>query len=71
LKASVRDLKPTLSSFDASCFDGIYVTGDVTPAYLDAIEQAREGKNRAASEDGGESQQMHLNLMSDDDANAR
>jgi len=71
LKASVRDLNPTLSFFDASCFDGIYVTGDVTPEYLDAIEQAREGKGRTGSEDGGASQQMHLNLMSDDEANGR
>jgi amidophosphoribosyltransferase len=66
LKASIRDLKPTLSCFDASCFDGSYVTGDVTPAYLDAIEQAREGKMASASEDGGVAQQMHLNLMSVD-----
>lgn len=63
LKASIRDLKPSLSCFDASCFDGAYVTGDVTPEYLDAIEQAREGKIAAASEDGGSAQQMHLNLM--------
>jgi amidophosphoribosyltransferase len=66
LKASIRDLKPSLASFDTSCFDGTYVTGDVTPEYLDAIEQAREGKIAAASEDGGASQQMHLNLMSSD-----
>ncbi len=64
LKASIRDLKPTLSCFDTSCFDGTYVTGDVTPEYLDAIEQAREGKIAAASEDSGSSEQMHLNLMS-------
>lgn len=66
LKASVRDLRPDLSCFDTSCFDGTYVTGDVTPEYLDAIEQAREGKGKAASEDGGASQQMHLNLMAAD-----
>jgi len=66
LKASIRDLKPSLSCFDTSCFDGTYVTGDVTPAYLDAIEQAREGKIAAAGEEGGTSQQMHLNLMSVD-----
>ncbi len=66
LKASIRDLKPTLSLFDTSCFDGTYVTGDVTPEYLDAIEQSRDGKGGKASEDGGASQQMHLNLMSAD-----
>jgi amidophosphoribosyltransferase len=43
LKASIRDLKPSLCHFDTSCFDGCYVTGDVTPEYLTAIEMAREG----------------------------
>ena len=62
LKASVRDLNPSLRGFDCSCFDGQYVTGDVTPEYLDAIEQAREGKTLATREDGGDSRQMHLNL---------
>jgi amidophosphoribosyltransferase len=32
LKASVRDLKPSLCHFDTSCFDGSYVTGDVSPS---------------------------------------
>ena len=41
LKASIRDLRPDLKDFDCSCFDGRYVTGDVTPEYLDAIEQMR------------------------------
>ena len=45
LKASVSDLRADLRRFDCSCFDGLYVTGDVTPEYLDAIEQARGRKN--------------------------
>lgn len=64
LKASVRTLNPALADFDASCFDGCYITGDITPEYLDAIEQARGGKGKGEKEDGGASQQMHLNLMS-------
>jgi len=64
LKASVRDLFPTLVSFDCSCFDGNYVTGDVTPEYLDAIEQARSGKAANVRSDSGDSRQMHLNLNS-------
>ncbi|MEF8710738.1 MAG: amidophosphoribosyltransferase [Candidatus Accumulibacter propinquus] len=40
LKASIRDLKPSLCHFDTSCFDGCYVTGDVSPEYLTAIEMA-------------------------------
>ena len=64
LKASVRDLNPALADFDCSCFDGRYVTGEVTPEYLDAIECAREGNVVSNKEDGGDSRQMHLNLPS-------
>jgi amidophosphoribosyltransferase len=41
LKRALRDVNPALHSFEASCFDGQYVTGDVSPAYLDRIERAR------------------------------
>ena len=41
LKRAVSDCNPALHRFEASCFDGIYVTGDVSPAYLDRIERAR------------------------------
>lgn len=64
LKASVRDLNPSLSSFDCSCFDGQYVTGDVSTEYLDGIEQTREGKIAAGKVDGGDSRQLHLKLHS-------
>ena len=42
MKRSVSELSPHLTSFEASCFDGVYVTGDVTPDYLDRLEAARE-----------------------------
>jgi len=41
LLASARDGNPRIRHFDASCFDGQYITGDVTAAYLDQIEQQR------------------------------
>ena len=41
MKQSVRDVNPRLKNFEASCFDGVYVTGDVTPEYLDRIERER------------------------------
>lgn len=62
LKASIAGLKADLSQFDCSCFDGQYVTGDVTPEYLDAIEQARENKLAAAVVDDGGSRQLDLGL---------
>ena len=63
LKASVQELKPSLSSFDCSCFDGCYVTGDVTTDYLNAIEQAREGKAPSSLADDDDSRQIDLNLQ--------
>jgi amidophosphoribosyltransferase len=41
MKQSVRDVNPKLKNFEASCFDGVYITGDVTPEYLDRIERER------------------------------
>jgi len=41
LKQAIRDINPALKHFDASCFDGHYVTGDITPEYLNDLEQAR------------------------------
>jgi amidophosphoribosyltransferase len=55
LKTSLRTLNPALKDFDASCFDGRYVTGDVTPAYLEALEAAKNNKSegRIAEDSGG------------------
>ena len=58
------------SEFEASCFDGNYITGDVTTDYLDRIETARlapqsQSDRDAASEamDGGMTRsQLHLQL---------
>ena len=38
---AAREGNPDIHEFDASCFDGVYVTGDVNQEYLDAIEQLR------------------------------
>ena len=40
-----RKFNPSITSFDVSVFDGNYVTGDVTPAYLNALEQQRKDPN--------------------------
>ncbi|MDO9100955.1 MAG: amidophosphoribosyltransferase [Candidatus Nitrotoga sp.] len=42
LKTAVRKTNRDIQYFDASCFDGDYITGDITLEYLDAIEAARE-----------------------------
>jgi amidophosphoribosyltransferase len=59
LKDAVRRANPRLTSFETSCFDGVYVTGDVTTDYLRAIEIQRDSA-RDSSED--ESAQLDLNL---------
>ena len=41
LEASVQELAPEICSFDASVFDGKYVTGDITRKYLNTLERAR------------------------------
>jgi amidophosphoribosyltransferase len=37
----VRALNPSIERFDCSCFDGVYVTGDVSEAYLASVEAQR------------------------------
>ena len=60
LKQSISDVNPVLQNFEASCFDGVYVTGDVSQAYLDRLEYARHHP-KAAQEDAPRSQ-LNLNL---------
>jgi amidophosphoribosyltransferase len=46
MQQAVRDLNPAMSRFEASCFDGQYITGDITPEYLEQL-----GQSRAESDD--------------------
>ncbi|MDR2838665.1 MAG: amidophosphoribosyltransferase, partial [Azonexus sp.] len=63
LKQSITRLRPDLTVFEASCFDGSYITGDIDDSYLDAIEQKGDNKPARSSEDDGPaSQQMVLGL---------
>lgn len=38
LKAALHDMNPSIEAFECSCFDGEYVTGDVTEEYLVKLE---------------------------------
>ncbi|OGA17691.1 MAG: amidophosphoribosyltransferase [Betaproteobacteria bacterium RIFCSPLOWO2_02_FULL_66_14] len=60
LKDSVISINPKLTRFEASCFDGQYVTGDVTSDYLAEIENRRDAQ-RDSDED--EAAQLDLNLV--------
>jgi amidophosphoribosyltransferase len=61
LKDSVRKVNPKITRFETSCFDGQYITGDVTSDYLNAIEVKRDAARDA--EDDGDSAQLDLNLV--------
>ncbi|HZW14206.1 MAG TPA: amidophosphoribosyltransferase [Noviherbaspirillum sp.] len=60
LKRSISDVNPMLKSFEASCFDGVYVTGDISRDYLDRLEFARNNP-KPVNEDTVRSQ-LNLNL---------
>jgi amidophosphoribosyltransferase len=49
MKKAVGSLSTKLAGFDASCFDGVYVTGDIT-----ADDIARLGESRVGGEEGQE-----------------
>src|SRR5438132_9200607 len=59
LKDAVRRANPGLANFETSCFDGHYVTGDVTIDYLRTIETQRDAARDASEEDAA---QLDLNL---------
>jgi amidophosphoribosyltransferase len=59
LKSAVIKANPALKVFDTSCFDGCYITGDITPEYLNAVESARHG---SAKEVEPEEDQLELDL---------
>ena len=70
MKQAVRDINPNLKDFEASCFDGHYITGDITESYLDALEAARNTSDAMADRQRDSSDfarsQLHLHLATED-----
>ena len=62
LKAALRAVNPGINNFEASCFDGHYITGDVTVEYLSSVESVRGGPARPFDEDA-DGTQLDLNLV--------
>lgn len=62
LKRAVHMLNPSLNHFETSCFDGSYITGDVTAEYLENVEYARDNPV-ISSGDGDDGAQLDLNLV--------
>ena len=51
LSLALKDLRPDIKKFDCSCFDGEYVTGDITPEYLEHLDEARNKPQAATPSD--------------------
>jgi amidophosphoribosyltransferase len=49
MKRAIGALNPQLDGFDASCFDGVYITGDITPETIARMNAERVD----GSEEGG------------------
>ena len=65
MKRVVGALNPAIIGFEASCFDGSYITGDISLADFEAIEAQRI---EARKDDGDSGDRSRLTLQSRDDA---
>lgn len=61
MKNDVLNLNPALDGLEASCFDGHYITGDVTEKLLNSLETSRQRSGEEATR-----KQLALNLSTDD-----
>jgi amidophosphoribosyltransferase len=50
MKRVVKALNPAIDGFEASCFDGQYITGDISAADFSALEAQR--RQQPADEEG-------------------
>ena len=70
MKKADQDINPNINNFEASCYDGNYITGDITEAYLDALEAARNIANKEEDRMSDPSDfarsQLHLHLANGD-----
>ncbi|MCB1889016.1 MAG: amidophosphoribosyltransferase [Rhodocyclaceae bacterium] len=67
LKAAVREINPAINFFETSCFDGCYVTGDITAEYLNGVANKRGEPSPASVADDHDADgggQLDLNLVS-------
>ncbi len=66
MKRVVKALNPAIDGFEASCFDGHYITGDISAADFAAIEQQR----RSQADEEEDSSRSRLALASGTGSNA-
>jgi amidophosphoribosyltransferase len=58
MKKVVGALNPKLQGFEASCFDGVYITGDITAADFDTL--AAQRRSQGDEEEGGDRSRLAL-----------
>ena len=61
MQRSVSDLNPALTRFDNSCFTGEYVTGDITPEYLERV-----GRNRGHTQEEANGLLFNMGFAAED-----
>lgn len=57
MKQAVGKINPAVKGFEASCFDGVYVTGDISEAEVAALN---EGRNAGAQEESQDTSRLSL-----------
>ncbi len=57
MKQAVGKINPAVRGFEASCFDGVYVTGDISEAEVNALN---EGRNAGAQEESEDTSRLSL-----------
>ncbi len=63
LKKALQAVNPAIAQFETSCFDGNYITGDITAEYLTGIEDARNQPGKSSNAGDDDEGQMDLNLV--------
>ncbi len=66
LVADVKKCNPLIKNFDASCFDGHYVTGGVSAEYLAGVEASRNDGETRGDDRGHEANQLDLGFSTVD-----
>ena len=58
MKRAIGSLNTKLDGFDASCFDGIYITGDITPETI-----AKMNEQRVSSSEENEESEVDVSRL--------
>jgi amidophosphoribosyltransferase len=57
MKQAVGKINPRVEGFEASCFDGVYITGDISDEEVTALN---EGRQRGGEEEGDDTSRLSL-----------